>query len=59
MHGKIFSENNIQEMDHINSELTTDSTVYSPLSSLLTHIVCILDMLTSCWVSPSWSATSS
>ena len=33
MHGKRFSENNIQEMDHINSELTTDCTVNSPLSS--------------------------
>ena len=35
MHGKRFSENNIQEMDHINSELTTDCTVYSPLSHSL------------------------
>ena len=42
MHGKRFSENNIQEMDHINSELTTDSTVYCVLSSLLSpHSHCL------------------
>ena len=47
MHGKRIYENNIQEMDHINSELTTECFVLSLVYSRYVDIVLGLSFLVS------------